>query len=112
MPASVPCIKSGDNCKWNYTVVFSETNGIAVTIQRIRRRFVTPAGATYTTRGGDGWFNTTITVTAYGTGKYSSWINYEVSLFAQGKIIINYTGKDALGNAVSGEVRTTMSKPK
>jgi hypothetical protein len=112
MPSSVPCAASADNCKWSYTVTFSETNGIAVTIDRIRRRYVTPAGATYTSAGSDGWFNTTISIGAYGVGSYSSWINGLVSRFALGKIIINYTGKDALGNTVSGEVRATMAKPK
>ena len=110
LPASVPCVKSGTNCKWVYTVAFSETNCIAFTIERIRRRFVTVTGATYTVAGGDGWFNTTISIKAYSTNGYYSSHTGQSSLYGQGSIIINYTGHDEHGNAISGEVRTIMAK--
>lgn len=110
LPGAIPCDPSGDGCDWEYEVTFTETNGLAVTVQRIGRRYVDLRGSVWASESGE-WHDETIEIEPYGTDTYSSWVRDgggDPPDLDGATLIVSWSGVDADGNPFSGEVRSTL----
>ena len=110
MPASIPCERDGQQCKWNFTVTFLTQNGISANIEEICRRYIDLEGGVWTEQGGSGCFSTTIDIPANGKNTYSSWVRSDGELMG-GTVKIIYSGHDANGNSFESEVTSVLAWP-
>ncbi len=107
LPSVIPCTKWGDNgCQWDYTVTFTEKNGVPATIDRMGRRYIQTDGDVWVSGSGE-WFDKTIAMNANGSNTYSSWVrttNGCDSDLRGGTLVVSYSGYDENGYTFSGSV--------
>jgi hypothetical protein len=97
---------------WNYTVTFSEQNGVPATIERLGRRSIHTNGSVWASETGE-WFNTTIAIPGRGRNTYGSWVRTtpdDIDLRG-GIVILGYSGHDANGFAFDGSVSARLEYP-
>jgi hypothetical protein len=113
LPDPVPCSPWGeDGCQWNFTVTFTEQNGVPATVQRIGKRYVDTKGAVWTATSGE-WHDKTIAIPAQGTGSYSSWVRTQAGSAPDlrgGTVRVSYSGIDENGFQFSGSVSATLAR--
>jgi len=113
IPDPVPCTSWGtEGCQWNFTVTFTEENGISATIVRIGRRFIDTKGKVWTV-GMDEWHDETIIIPAKGSNSYNSWVRTRAGSdpdLRGGTVVVSYSGIDAKGNDFRGSVSSTLAR--
>ena len=106
----IPNAWGDDGCQWNYTITFTESNGVKATIESLGRRYIDAQGGSWISEKGE-WFDKTIVIPASGSNTYSSWVRTKNGArpdFRSGFLVIKYKGHDINGNAFSGEVRAKL----
>ena len=114
MPDTIPCTPWGsDGCRWNFTVTFTEGNGVPATIERIGRRYIERDGDVWISQYGE-WHDTTIQIPGRGTNTYSSWVRtrFDSDKDLRGATVkVGFSGRDANGYTFSGSVSAKLAWP-
>ncbi len=112
VPRSIAPTAWGENgCRWDYTVTFTETNGVEATIERLGRIYLDIQGVQWTV-GAAEWFDKIIIIPPGGSSKYSSWVrttNDSTPDLRSATVTVSFTGHDANGNAFSGRVQARLA---
>lgn len=109
-PVSLEDEGSGKS-QWDYTVTFTEENGVPATIQRIGERYTDKKGNVWIGENGE-WFDDSISIDGAGTAQYSSFAfstNGGKGDLRGGLVQVSYTGIDANGNKFQGKVTATLA---
>ena len=98
-----------------WTVTFTETNWLDVTIERVAVRYDERGGRSYWISVDGEWRDVSFTVPAGGTDTYSGWVRTDddddMRNIMGGKLKFRYRGTDAEGNAISGSVNAVLVRP-
>ena len=110
-PDSIPCTPRSEGCRWSWEITFTETNTLAVTIERLGIRYTDRRGSVWVSQSGE-WRTVSIVVPPLGTRTWDSWVqsldpDSEGNL--QGATLqVRWEGTDAEGNSISGRARVTL----
>lgn len=112
LSSPVPCEDEGNNTsQWDYTVTFSEENGVGATVLRIGERYIDKKGNVWIGENGE-WSDDTISIDGNGSADYSSFVfstNGGKGDLRGGTLQVSYTGTDANGNKFQGKVTATLA---
>jgi hypothetical protein len=112
----IPCTPWGNGgCRYEWTIVFTESNWLDVTIERLAVRYDERGGRSYWVSVDGEWRDVTIRVPAGGTERYSGWVRTDADgdmhNIMGGKVKLRFRGTDAEGNSISGSVSAILVRP-
>lgn len=98
-----------DGWRYNYTVTFTESQGVSANVEWLKRVYTDRYGAKWSSDWG---FNTTIVIEAHGKNSYSSWVRGTVKPDLKGGIVtVSFSGHDENGHAFSGSISSKLAWP-
>jgi hypothetical protein len=108
MPGLISCRLVHGECRWDFTVTFTEWNGIQAIIGRTQLRVIDRRGRVWLA---DPQIRNIIIWPDDNTASYQSWVKspyYSTVDFRGGTLTVYYEGHDASGNSFSGHVSATL----
>ncbi len=112
----IPCTPySGNGCRYNWEVTFTQTNWLQVTIDRVAIRYYVRSGRSYWYSTSGEWRDVSIIIPAGGTASYDGSVRTaeddDMRLIIGGRLTFRYRGTDADGNSISGQVTVRLERP-
>jgi hypothetical protein len=111
MPISIPCKPLNDGgCLYNFKAIFTDTQGVSTTIERLKRVYIDTKGKQWTSRGENKkGFRWNTHIKGGETATYKSWVRCpKDSDLRGGFVVIIFSGHDENGRNFSGAVSSKL----